>query len=124
MKRRKLVDPLQYEMSIGNATAYEPDPTDLRGMAPPSDAQIAALEKAGIFPGEVTCAGQASKLLDTIAKRRAEGLTSPKQIRFLERVGFRNVGQWQFNDAQRLLDRLAGNGWRVPFGINPQYYRP
>ena len=124
MKRRKLVDPLQYEMSIGNATAYEPDPMNLREMAPPSAAQIAALEKAGIFPGEVTCSGQASKLLDTIAKRRAEGLTTPKQIRFLERVGFRNVGQWQFNDAQRLLDRLAGNGWRVPFGINPQYYRP
>lgn len=87
-------------------------------------ALIALLEKAGIFPGEVTCSGQASKLLDTIAKRRAEGLTTPKQIRFLERVGFRNVGQWQFNTAQRLLDRIAGNGWRVPAGINPQYYRP
>ena len=123
-RKRQLVDPLQYEMSIGNATAYEPDPMDLRQQAPPSAAQLALLEKAGIFPDEVTCAGQASKLLDTIAKRRAEGLTTPKQIRFLERVGFREVGTWRFDDARHMIDRIAANRWTVPFGINPQYYRP
>ena len=124
LKRRRLVDPLQYEMSIGNATTYEPDPMDLRQQAPPSDAQLKALEKAGIFPEDVTCAGQASKLLDTITKRRMEGLTTPKQIRFLERVGFRGVGQWRFIDAQRMLNRIASNSWRVPLEINPKNYHP
>lgn len=123
-RKRQLVDPLQYEMSIGNATAYEPDPMDLRQQAPPSAAQLALLENAGIFPDEVTCAGQASKLLDTIAKRRAEGLTTPKQIRFLERVGFREVGCWRFDDARHMIDRIAANRWTVPFGINPQTYQP
>lgn len=123
-RKRQLVDPLQYEMSIGNAAGYEPDPLDLRQQGPPSAAQLALLEKNGIFPDEVTCAGQASKLLDTLAKRRMEGLTTPKQIRFLERVGFREVGQWRFEDARRLIDRIAANRWTVPHGINPAIYHP
>lgn len=123
-RKRQLVDPLQYEMSIGNAAGYEPDPLDLRQQGPPSAAQLALLEKNGIFPDEVTCAGQASKLLDTLAKRRVEGLTTPKQIRFLERVGFREVGQWRFEDARRMIDRIAANRWTVPYGINPAAYQP
>ena len=123
-RKRQLVDPLQYEMSIGNAAGYEPDPLDLRQQGPPSAAQLALLEKNGIFPDEVTCAGQASKLLDTLAKRRVEGLTTPKQIRFLERVGFREVGQWRFEDARRMIDRIAANRWTVPHGINPAAYQP
>lgn len=123
-RKRQLVDPLQYEMSIGNAAGYEPDPMDLRQQGPPSAAQLALLEKNGIFPDEVTCAGQASKLLDTLAKRRVEGLTTPKQIRFLERVGFREVGQWRFEDARRMIDRIAANRWTVPHGINPAAYQP
>jgi superfamily II DNA or RNA helicase len=124
-KRRRLVDPLQFEMSIGAQTSdYMPEPGDLRAMGPPSTAQLAALEKAGIFPDGVTCQGHASKLLDTVKKRRAEGLTTPKQIRFLEGKGFDNVGTWQFDQAKRLIDRIAGNMWRVPFDIVPKNYRP
>ncbi|NCC49476.1 MAG: hypothetical protein EOM13_10550 [Clostridia bacterium] len=123
-RKRALVDPLQYEMSIGNAAGYEPDPMDLRQQAPPSAAQLALLEKAGIFPDEVTCSGQASKLLDTISKRRAENLTTPKQIRFLERVGFRGVGTWGFDSARKMIDRIAANRWTVPHDINPVNYKP
>lgn len=123
-RKRALVDPLQYEMSIGNAAGYEPDPMDLRQQAPPSAAQLALLEKAGIFPDEVTCSGQASKLLDTISKRRAENLTTPKQIRFLERVGFREVGTWGFDAARKMIDRIAANRWTVPHEINPAIYKP
>lgn len=124
-RKRALVDPLQFELSIGaQVRDYEPDAHDLRAMGPPSTAQLAALEKAGIFPDEVTCQGHASKLLDTIAKRRAENLTTPKQIRFLEGKGFANVGEWSFDAAKRLIDRIAGNMWRVPYGIDPRNYRP
>src|SRR5690606_23905760 len=83
-----------------------------------------ALEKAGIFPDEIESAGKASLLLDRLAKRRAEGLTTPKQIRFLERQGFRHVGQWPFEAAKKLIDRIAANGWRVPYEIDPATYKP
>ena len=124
-RRRALVDPLQYEMSIGGQIGgYVPDVGNLRALAPPSTAQLALLEKSGIFPDDVTCQGHASKLIETLRKRRAANLTTPKQIRFLERQGFVDVGQWHFDDAKRLIDRIAGNQWRVPAGIIPSSYTP
>ena len=63
-------------------------------------------------------------LLDRLAKRRDEGLTTPKQIRLLERYGFKRVGEWSFDNAKRLIDRIAANGWRVPFTVNPAEYNP
>lgn len=127
MKKRALVDPLQFEMSIapdGKAALYEPDPFDLREQAPPSAAQLAALEKAGIYAGDIRCAGQASHLLETIRKRRGEGLSTPKQIRCLERYGFVNVGEWSFQAANSMVTRIAANGWRVPSGVSPTNYQP
>jgi superfamily II DNA or RNA helicase len=122
-RKRKLVDPLQYEYSVGQ-TEYQPDISDLRAMGPPSTAQLASLEKAGICPDDVQCQGHATKLLDTIAKRRMEGLATPKQIRCLEKFGFRAVGTWQFDTAKSMIDRVAANMWRVPYSVNPREYQP
>lgn len=66
---------------------------------------------------------KASKLLDRIEKRREQGLTTPKQIRFLESRGFNHVGTWSFDNAKCLIDRIAANGWRIPDGINPAEYK-
>lgn len=92
-------------------------------MAPPSDKQKKTLEKLGIMPDEIDNAGKASKLLERLDKRRQEGLTTPKQIRFLEERGFRHVGTWQFDTAKKLIDRIAGNGWRIPHDITPSEYK-
>lgn len=123
-RKRKLVDPLQFEMSIQAEDLSTYIPSFGWEMAPPSDKQIKALEKCGIFPDTIDNAGKASMILDRLSKRRDEGLTTPKQIRFLEGKGFKHVGMWQFQDAKNLIDRIAVNGWRVPKGINPAEYRP
>lgn len=123
-RKRKLVDPLQFEMSIQAEDLAGYVPAFGWQMGPPSDKQRATLEKLGIFPDEIECAGKAQLLLDKLGKRREAGLTTPKQIRFLERRGFRHVGVWQFDDARRLIDRIAGNGWHTPSGIVPAEYRP
>ena len=123
-RKRKLVDPLQFELSI--------QAEDLTGYVPAfgyesqavSAGQKSALEKAGIFPDEIESAGEASALLDRISKRRQLGLTTPKQIRFLEGRGFDHVGTWKFDDAKKMIDRIAANGWRVPYDIIPQEYSP
>lgn len=121
-RKKKLVDPLQFEMSIQAEDLSGYVPAFGWEMAPPSDKQKAALEKLGILPDEIGSAGKAAKILDRLEKRRTEGLTTPKQIRFLEGRGFRHVGTWQFETAKKLIDRIAANGWRVPHGINPQEY--
>lgn len=123
-RKRSLVDPLQFEMSIQAEDLAGYVPAFGWEMAPPSEKQIKALERLGIFPDEITCAGKASKLLDRLDKRRREGLTTPKQIRVLERYGFVNVGTWQFDDASRLIGRIAGNGWRVPHTVDPAKFVP
>lgn len=125
MKRRKkkLVDPLQFEMSIQAEDLSGYVPAFGWEMAPPSDKQKQTLEKLGILPDAIENAGKASKILDRLDKRRREGLTTPKQIRFLESRGFQHVGTWQFETAKNMIDRIAGNGWRVPNGIDPAEYR-
>ena len=123
-RKRKLVDPLQFEMSIQADDLSNYVPSFGWEMAPASDKQIKALEKYGIFPDEIDNAGKATLLLDKLSKRRNAGLTTPKQIRFLEGRGFQHVGTWNFNDAKHMIDRIASNGWRIPKGIVPQDYRP
>lgn len=126
MKRRKgrLVDPLQFEMSIQAEDLSGYVPAFGWEMAPPSDDQKRTLEKLGINAENIDNAGKASKLLDRLNKRKAEGLSTPKQIRQLEQRGFQNVGTWTFGQAKKLIDRIAANGWRTPRGIIPQEYRP
>lgn len=125
MKRRKkkLVDPLQFEMSIQAEDLSGYVPAFGWEMAPPSEKQTQALEKLGILPDQIDNAGKASKLLERLDRRKAEGLTTPKQIRFLENRGFQHVGTWKFEAAKNLIDRIAGNGWRIPSDIIPQEYR-
>lgn len=123
-RKRKLVDPLQFEMSIQAEDLTGYTPSFGWEMAPPSEKQVRALEKLGIFPDQIDNAGKAAKLLDRLDARRQEGLTTPKQIRFLEQKGFRHVGTWDFQAARNLIDRIAANGWRVPYDINPSAYVP
>ena len=122
-RKRKLVDPLQFEMSIQAEDLAGYVPAFGWEMAPPSDKQKQTLEKLGILPDQIDNAGKASKLLERLDKRRQEGLTTPKQIRFLEGRGFQHVGTWQFDTAKKLIDRIAANGWHVPHDIIPQEYK-
>lgn len=123
-RKKKLVDPLQFEMSIQAEDLVNYVPSFGWEMSPASEKQLATLEKLGILPDQIDNAGKASMLLDRLSKRRDEGLTTPKQIRFLENKGFQHVGTWQFDVAKRLIDRIAGNRWRVPSSINPNEFIP
>ena len=121
-RKRKLVDPLQFEMSIQAEDLSSYVPSFGWETMPPSEKQTKALEKFGIFSDEIGNAGKANLLLDRLAKRRAEGLTTPKQIRFLENRGFQHVGTWAFDTARALIDRIAANHWQIPSGIDPKTY--
>lgn len=123
-KKRRLVDPLQFEMSIGAEDLSGYVPSFPWEMAPATGKQVEALEGYGIFAGDATCAGKASLLLDRLKKRREAGLSTPKQIRFLEGRGFKRVGTWTLDQASRMITRISANAWRTPRSVDPATYVP
>lgn len=123
-RKRKLVDPLQYEMSIQAEDLSSYVPAFGWECAPATDKQRERLEKLGILPDAIENAGKASLILDRLEKRRAAGLTTPKQIRLLENYGFQHVGKWSFEQASGMIARISANGWRVPRGVCAAEYVP
>jgi len=123
-RKAKLVDPLQYAMSIEAEDLSDYLPTFAWEMGPASSAQLSFLEKRGILPDAVENAGKAKLLIDKLISRQNAGLSTPKQIRLLERFGFYHVGEWTFDSASLMISRIAANNWFVPRGLVPSEYRP
>lgn len=124
-RKRKLVDPLQFEMSIMDEDLSSYVPSFGWEQGPATDKQIGYLEKAGILPDDIQNAGYAKMLIDKINKRREAGLATPRQIRQLENRGFLHVGNWKFSDATNMISRIAATGWKhVPSGVDPSTYDP
>lgn len=123
-RQRKLVDPLQYAMSIEDSILADYEPVLPWEMAPPSEKQLDMLEKRGINPDAIKNSGMASKIIDKLISRTKAGLATPKQIRELEKRGFESVGTWSFTDASNMISRIANNRWRVPYDIDPSTYKP
>lgn len=123
-RKRKLVDPIQYFFSIeaGDLTGYEP--TFMWEKAPATKKQLDYLASHGIAPDTVQNAGIASQLIDRLKMRQQNGLSTPKQIRLLERKGFAHVGTWSFSAASNMIGRIAANDWRIPPDIVPAAYKP
>lgn len=123
-KRRKLVDPLQFEMSIQDLDLANYQPAFGWEMGPMSDKQSATLERFGIDPTTIGNAGKASVMITRLIKRSQNGFATPKQIHRLEIYGFQNVGMWSFEAAKSMIGRIAANHWRVPYNINVQTFVP
>lgn len=124
MRQAKLVDPLQFEMSIQDTDLMYYEPTMLWEMRPVTEKQAAFLDKRGINPQSVNCCGKAKMIIDRLIKRQDAGLSTPKQIRLLERKGFLHVGEWSFDAASKMISRLSYNRWQVPRDVDPETYRP
>jgi len=123
-KKGKLVDPLQFILSIEAEDLASYEPTFRREFQPPSEKQLNYLEKLGIERDSVDSMGMASMLISRLKNRMDAGLSTPKQIRALERYGFRHVGTWPKDKACRIMDILSNNGWKLPRGLNPGTYEP
>lgn len=123
-KKAKLVDPLQFEMSILDEDLQNYEPIFAWEFEEASEKQLETIEKFGISARGGMTKGYASKLMDRLVKRSKNGLTSPKQIRCLERYGFRNVGTWAFEDANNMISILARYNWALPGFISPETYVP
>ena len=123
-RQRKLVDPIQYALSIAAEDLANYTPTFAWEMSPPTERQLDYLEMHGIYPESVTNCGLATLIIDKLKTRQFEGLATPKQIRCLERYGFYHVGTWSFEAASKMITRIANNRWFLPRGIDPSKYVP
>lgn len=123
-KKSRLVDPLQYAMSINARDLVDYVPPFGWASQDPTTDQRERLEKLGIRADSVKSQGEADMLLDKLDERKRSGLATPKQIKQLEMRGFQNVGTWSFDQARKLIDRIAANGWKTPRDLNPREYRP
>ena len=123
-KKAKLVDPLQFQMSILDEDLINYTPTFVHEMAPASSKQLAYIEKMGLLPDTIQNAGHASMIINKLMARADAGLATPKQIRQLEQRGFLHVGQWTKEQATKMIGRIANNHWMTPFDIDPATYTP
>ena len=123
-REKKLVDPLQYALSIAAEDLVNYMPIFAWEKLPPTQKQLELLEKRGISAGAVTSRGLASRIIDRLHNRLNAGLATPKQIRCLEKFGYRQVGTWSFEAASREITRLSNHGWQLPMGFNPKEYKP
>ena len=123
-RKARLVDPLQFILSIEDEDLAGYTPTFAWEMGPASDKQLAYLAKMGIEPDSVRNMGMASMLIERLTQRYYAGLATPKQIRLLERQGFRHVGTWPKEAAGNMIGYLMQNNWRLPYGVNAGTYCP
>lgn len=124
-RKKKLVDPLQFEMSIQAEDLKNYIPPFGYAMQPPTVKQKERLEKLQINPDTIDSAGKADMVIDRLQQRIRDNMASPKQINRLEMYGFQSVGTWTFEQAKNMIDRIAAAGWRgAPAGVNPREYIP
>lgn len=122
-KKKRLVDPLQFAMSIEDKDLANYVPVFGQEAEPPSKDQLKQIEKAGIDPTEIDSKGKADKIINKLNKRAEQDLSSPKQIKQLSARGYQNVEKWTFDQASQLIRQTAANKWRT-LHQNPQAYNP
>ena len=123
-KKSMLVDPLQFAVSLSDEALLSYEPTFMWECEPPTKEQLALISRCGIATDNVMSKGHASAIITRLRKRTMLGLTTPKQIRLLERYNFQHVGEWRKDDASAVISRISSNGWRLPLGFNAEEYRP
>ena len=125
-KAKKLIDPLEFELSLNNDDLIDYVPTFGWEMEPATDKQLEYLQKMQINTEEGMCKGKASKYIDVLSRRRSAGLATPRQAEMLKKNGFQNTYEWQFDEANRMIGKIAENWatWRYRFKGNPAEYIP
>ena len=124
-RKKKFVDPLQFAASIMDADLIDYRPTFGWELKAPTENQRQTIEKFGIDASSIESFGQASAIIDACIRRADANLATAKQIRCLERFGFKHVALWPFDEASKMISRIARIGWSgVPRGVDPATYAP
>lgn len=104
-KAARSVDAIEFAVSLSRSDLLDYEPEMKWESAPISDGQRGILERNGIDTNdERMCRGLASKLIDIIFTRRASGLCTAKQLRFLEKNNYPNPSLATFKEASAFIE--------------------
>ena len=99
----KLLNPVEFAVSLHSADLAEYEATMPWHYQPISDKQASILKGYGFDLHYVRNKGHASALLDAIMSRQKLGLATPKQVRFLKRLGIEKPELITFKRASQII---------------------
>ena len=111
-RNARTIDAMELALSLDRFDIVDYEPEFYWERQPITDGQKTVLVNSG-FDIEVPemCKGLASKIIDLLFQRREMGLASPKQVRLMHRLGFKNVSTISFETSKKKisarLDRKA-----------------
>lgn len=76
-----------------------------------SERQVGVLRNAGYDPANLSST-QGKQLIGKLMERRGSNLATPKQVRLLRDKGVPNAENMPFENASRLITRIASNRWQ------------
>lgn len=86
-KKSMVIDPLQYAINIGDEDLLHYEPTTQWEAMEITHGQTTKLTQLGIDVKQVSCRGQAHKILGKLFSRSRDGLAVPRQLEFFRRLG-------------------------------------
>lgn len=107
-RQGRTFDALEFALSINDLSMAEFEPTMPWHDDEVSPRQAELLAKYGVDPETVTCKGHASVILDKFFLRFDLGLATPKQVRFLKKLGYDKPELATFEEAKAFLDVRFG----------------
>lgn len=107
-RNMRVVDAIEFAVGLGSPLLLDYEPTMAWEREPVSPKQAAALERMGFGLERVTCKGHANKLLEILFARRDLGLATPKQVKWLVKLGHPDPYAATFAEAGEFLDRNFG----------------
>ena len=109
-KSSRTIDAMELALSLDRFDIVDYEPEFRWERQPISDGQMSVLVGGG-FDIDIPemCRGLASKIIDLLYQRREMGLATPRQVRLLRRLGFKNAATVSFDEAKRMISaRLDG----------------
>jgi superfamily II DNA or RNA helicase len=108
VRRARFFDPLEYAVSLGDLQLAEFEPTMHWHNDAPTDRQLQVLGRFGFDSKQVTCKGHAAAILDRVFMRGQLKLATPKQLRWLTKLGHPEPQLATFEEAKQFLDEKFG----------------
>jgi superfamily II DNA or RNA helicase len=102
----KTVDIIEFACDIHDVSLADYQATMRWELEAPTEKQMAFLVKAGFDAVAIQNKGHASKIISALMQRRAQGLATAKQLKYLKAYGFHNPAKATFEEATAFLDTI------------------
>lgn len=107
-RKARTVDAVEFAYALGDTDLADYEPQTDAEAADLTQKQIEILEKAGFDSTALRGRGHASKIMDRIFQRRAGGLATPKQLKWLIKFKHHHPQTATFEEASAFLDQKFG----------------